>query len=137
MTPLPISIDGDKLRIHFNRFDLEAYALFLKAKKLPEFELAFDDSDETYRVSAPSRFAPMLGVAIPPREVTTLPLPSFLLDDQVAIIRMALEAKRFGVWSDCGLGKTLIMLEVARQVAHLTGGRGLILTMNEIVGSFL
>jgi hypothetical protein len=50
---------------------------------------------------------------------------------------MALDSKRFACWSDCGLGKSLVTLEFARHVIHRTGGRFLIVTLNEIVGQFL
>jgi hypothetical protein len=40
---------------------------------------------------------------------------------------LALPAKRFACWLDTGLGKAFIMLELARQVAHKTGGRVLLI----------
>lgn len=43
------------------------------------------------------------------------------------IIRRALEAGKYAVFADCGLGKTFIQLEWSRQVADHTGGRVLIL----------
>jgi hypothetical protein len=44
-----------------------------------------------------------------------------------------LDAKRFACWCDCGWGKTPLGLEWARHVVHRTGGRVLIVTLNEIV----
>jgi SNF2 family DNA or RNA helicase len=41
------------------------------------------------------------------------------------------------LWLDCGLGKTPIALEWSRQIVHRTGGRVLIVTLNEIVPQWL
>lgn len=133
----PIQVDSENLTVHFDRFDLAAYDLFLKLKRLPEQRLIFHEEPATYTVTAPARFAPLLGLPPPPAEVLDLPFSTFLFDDQLAITRMALEARRFACWSDCGLGKSLIELEFARHVCHRTGGRALIVTLNEIVPQLL
>ncbi len=128
-----ISIDGNTLRVHFDRFDLEAYRVFLKCKALPEYTLHFHEADETYTIEAPARYAAMLGAAPPAVDIGGLPFAPYLFDDQVAVTRMALAAKRFAVWTDCGMGKTAVQLEWARHVIHSTGGRVLIITVNEVV----
>jgi hypothetical protein len=132
-----VLFEGDRLKVHFERFDIAAYGLFLKFKRLPESHVTFDDILERYSIDVPRRYARMLDVALPPLPKPDLPLSAFLFDDQDAIVRMALDAKRFAVWSDCGLGKTLIELEFARHVIHRTGGRVLLITMNEIVGQII
>lgn len=132
-----VTFSGDRLHVHFDRFDIASYSRFLQVKSLPESELEFHRDTETYTVSAPKRFADLLGVEPPSRGADDLPLSEFLFDDQNAIVRMALDAKRFACWSDCGLGKTLISLEFARQVMHRTGQRVLIVTLNDIVGQFM
>ncbi|WP_321377018.1 DEAD/DEAH box helicase [Trichococcus shcherbakoviae] len=128
-----IVIQDGTLSVHFGNFSIAEYDMFLKVKALPEYQVTFNEADESYTITAPSRFAPLLGVQIPNIRPNRLPFPSFMFDDQVAILKMALEAKRFACWSDCGLGKTLIQLEFARQVIHTTGGKALIFTLNEIV----
>lgn len=133
----PITIDGDRLSVRFDRFDASAYERFLQVKRLPEFELKFDVHTESYTVTAPKRFATMLGAQLDQYQDGELAMADFLYDDQAAIVRMALDSKRFACWSDCGLGKTPITLEFARQVIHRTKGRFLILTMNEIVPQFI
>lgn len=127
------TIEGDLLRIHFRRFDIPAYKVFLKAKALPESTTIFHPEDESYSIEAPARFAPMLGVQLPTAGAQDLTLATHLYDDQAAIVQMALDAKRFGCWCTTGLGKTAILLEWARHVIHRTQGRVLIITMNEIV----
>lgn len=132
-----IEIAGDLMRIPFRAFGPDQYQLFLKAKKLPESRTLFSPVDETYIIEAPARFARLLDLNIPLQSAQDLPLSPFLFDDQQHITRAALDAKRFAVWSDCGLGKTIIELEFARQVIHRTGGRVLIFTLNEIVPQFI
>lgn len=132
-----IYFTGEKMQVRFDRFDLAAYDLFLRAKQLPESDVRFDDATETYTIEAPARFASILGVERPAGTASALPLSSFLFDDQVAITQMALDAKRFAVWSDCGLGKSLVEFEFARQVIARTGGRVLLITLNEIVNQLV
>src|SRR5690606_17573484 len=86
---------------------IDDYQMFLRAKALPEYDVEFDPLTEHYRITAPSRFASWLGVEAPEVDESDLPFNEKLFDDQEAIVRMALEAKRFAVWSDCGLGKGL------------------------------
>lgn len=132
-----IQIEGDRMAVHFTRFDLPSYELFLKCKRLPESVTEFVPEGETYRITAPARFAMLLGVEAPAAAATDLALSTFLFDDQREIVQTALASKRFAVWSDCGLGKTACVLEFARQVMHRTGKRFLIFTVNEVVKQFI
>lgn len=125
------------MNIHFSDFGIGTYPLFLKIKALPESVIKLNRADDTYTVSAPARFAALLGVAQPDSVQDWLPFPEWMFEDQPIVTKMALEAKRFACWSDCGWGKTLLELEFARQVMHRTGGRVLIFTLNEIVPQFL
>lgn len=61
-----IQFHDDRLAIQFNRFDLTAYHLFLRAKRLPEYQVTFGPEDESYTIDAPARFAALLGVERPP-----------------------------------------------------------------------
>lgn len=134
----PITFAGDRLQIHFDNFGIESYSRFLDVKRLPESEVAFHPDTETYTVSAPKRFASLLGAKAPDVNFNRLPYPSWFYDDQCAIVDMILDAKRFACWSGLGNGKTLIELEAARQITHITGGgRVLIVTLNDIVPQFI
>lgn len=129
-----ITTAGESLHIKFNAFGPEEYDLFLRAKRLPESNLDYDYETDTYTIETPSRYANLLGVELDGRQqLEPLPFPDFLFEHQSEIVKLALAAKTYAVWSDCGSGKTLIELEFARQVVHLTGGRFLIFTLNEIV----
>jgi superfamily II DNA or RNA helicase len=132
----PITFADERLAVRFDRFDADAYDLFLRLKRLPEQSVEFDPETEAYTVSAPARFAKLLGVDRPPPARAALPLADYLFDDQRHIVGTALDAKRFAVWSDCGLGKTAVGLEFGRQVCHRTGGRVLVVTFAEIVGQW-
>lgn len=130
---ITITPDGRSLNVRFDRYDLDAYALFLRAKRIPEAETHYDWRTDAYTVSAPARFARMLGVEPAGATAGWLPLATHLFDYQRWIVELALESKRFACWCDTGLGKTAIYLEWARQVSHLTGGRVLIFTANQVV----
>lgn len=132
-----IQFTNDRLSVHFDSFGPSAYDLFLKCKRLPEFDLQFHPEGETYTITAPSRFAAMLGVQPPKIKVKPLPYCKAMFDDQRYLVDTALEAKRFAIWSGCGNGKTLIGLEFARQVVHRTKGKFLIVTMNDIVEQWI
>jgi hypothetical protein len=134
-----IQFEGDRLRVVWSDFAAgPGYELFKAVKRLPEYDVVLDDDGLSVGVTAPARFAAMLGVAVPELVVDRLPWIDTLFDDQRAILDMALAAKRFACWSDCGLGKTIIGLEYARQVSNLSGGgRVLIVTLNEIVPQWI
>ena len=132
-----VKFDGDRMVVHFNSFDPDSYRLFLGCKRLPEYGLTFHPEDETYTIDAPARFAYVLGVDPPKRPEDDLPFASFLYDDQTWLVGRALDSKRFAVWSGCGNGKTLIGLEWSRHVVKRSGGRVLIVTLNEIVPQWI
>ncbi len=132
-----VTFAGELLNIHFDHFGVEAYPLFLKVKALPESTVHFHRDSDTYTISAPARFASLLGVKVPESEKPWLPFPEWMFEDQEIVTRIALDAKRYAIWSGCGWGKTLAQLEFARQVIHRTGGRFLQFTLNEIVPEFL
>lgn len=138
MTNTPaIQFTADRLSVHFDQFGPSAYDLFLKCKRLPEFDVEFHPEGETYTITAPARFAKLLGATAPKLKVKPLPYCKALYDDQVELVERALEAKRFAIWSGCGNGKTLIGLEFARQVVNRTKGKFLIVTMNDIVEGWI
>lgn len=120
-------LDGDSLTLTFASWDAESYDLFLRSKRLPEHEIRYDDERDAYTIRTPARFAPLLGIALPRASREALPLAAGLWDYQAFLVRQALAAKRYAVWADTGLGKTLIELEWSRQVQHLTAGKVLLI----------
>jgi hypothetical protein len=118
----------------FERFDLEAYELFLRAKGVPERDLAFDWETGAYSLTMPARFAAALGVEDPAAwPVGASAIAAHLFDFQRFIVERALDAKRYAIWADTGLGKTAMQLEWARQVVERTRGRVLLLAPLQVV----
>lgn len=121
-----VRVEGSLAVIDFDRFDLAAYETFLRAKTLPEKQVTYDWQTDTYTLTTPARFADRLGADIPRLAASARPLASHLFDYQAWIVGMALDAERFAVWADTGLGKTPMLLEWCRQVRDRTGARVLI-----------
>lgn len=129
---------GETLTVDFTSFGISDYEVFLKCKRLPESRIIVNESDLTYKVETHIRYANLLGIEADLKTLDSLPLSEFLFEHQKEILKLALNAKRFAVWANVGLGKTNIELEFARQVSHITnGGRVLIMTLGEIVGQFI
>jgi len=128
-----ITIDGVTASVHFNRFDLENYKLFLRCKRLPESQTTYDWELDTYTVSTPARFIELLGIAGAPVQREGLPIASYLFDYEQFIVRQALDAQRYAIYADCGLGKTAMFLEWARHVMAMTGGKVLIFSPLQII----
>lgn len=128
-----ITFTGDRLRVRFDSFTQDRYALLLRCKRLPESLVEFDPDAEVYTIDAPARYAPMLGVEQPARILSPLLLSPFLYDDQAHIVPQALDAKRFAIWAACGSGKTIMQLEWSLHVVARTSGRVLIVTTPEVV----
>lgn len=128
-----IDVAGGIAQSRFQRFGLREYELFLRWKKLPEYQLAYDWQSDAYSLTTAARYAAQLGAAVETVEAEPLPLSAHLFDYQRFIVTQALAAKRYAVYADCGLGKTLMFLEWARQVIHRTGGKVLILSPKNII----
>ena len=62
------------------------------------------------------------------KKTTTYKPMDLLFDYQRDIVRMSLEKKKFAVFADCGLGKTLMILDWVRHVHQERGGRVLIVS---------
>jgi hypothetical protein len=128
-----ISINGTTAEVEFGRFDLEAYQLFLRAKRLPESQVTYDWERDTYRLTTPARFAAMLGADLTAVPSISLDIAPFLFDYQRFITRTALDSRRYAIYADCGLGKTLIFLEWGRHVIAATGGRVLVFSPPQVI----
>lgn len=123
-----VTIDGNLATVRFDRFDLPAYERFLDCKRLPESQVAYDWETDSYALTTPARFADRIGGMLPTTVRPPLPLADYLRDYQRWIVGdLILPARRFAAWIDTGLGKTPLLLETARQVVAITGGRYLIL----------
>jgi len=90
---------------------LSDYSTFLKVKSLPKY--AFTGRT----VEFPDEYADRLGRAVAEPDAVDYTPMAGLFDYQRDITAMALRKRKFAIFADCGLGKTLIFLEYARHVA--------------------
>lgn len=95
------------------------YDLFLRIKSLPRYDFVGRTAyvpDEYVSLIRPD-------VAGPP-SAASFDLPTCFFDYQRDITRLALRKRKFAVFAECGLGKSLILLEYNRHVAaQMPAGR--------------
>ncbi len=89
---------------------IDAYRTFLKIKALPRYEI------HGRMAVIPDEYAGTLGVQGEAHEDSDYLPRQGLFDYQRDIVRMALRKRKFAIFADCGLGKTLMLLEFARHV---------------------
>lgn len=89
------------------------YRTFLRAKSLPVYRIRGRE------VWVPDEYAARLGVDAATTAHVEPDLHPDLFDYQRDIAKLAIKKKRFAVFADCGLGKTLIMAEFARHVRRV------------------
>ena len=89
------------------------YRLFCRIKRLPAWDI------KGRVASFPSEYASRLEIAAHAQgdSAATVEMHPQLFDYQRDLTRMAIEKRKFAVFADCGLGKSLILLSYARDVA--------------------
>ena len=90
---------------------VDDYRSFLSIKSLPVSRFVGRDA------IFPDEYASRLGMSELSVQTSEYEPSDFLFDYQRDISRMAVEKQKFAVFADCGLGKTLILLEFARHAA--------------------
>lgn len=94
---------------------LDSYRLFLKVKALPVYEI------RGRTAFVPDEYAHRLGIGVSDLiAIHYSPLPG-LFDYQRDISAMAIHKRKFAVFAEPGLGKTLIQLEFARHAQQILG----------------
>jgi superfamily II DNA or RNA helicase len=91
------------------------YELFLKIKSLPSYRFIGRTAE------FPDCYAGQLGLSGSRKHDADYRPLAGLFDYQRDIARLAIARRKFAVFADCGLGKTLIMLEFARHCAAAIG----------------
>jgi len=95
------------MRMLFDPKSPESYRQFIRLKAIPNYRWIGKMAD------VPDEYAHLLtGDAIISEDVDYRP-SDFLFDYQSDISKMAIRKRKFAVFADCGLGKTLIELEFA------------------------
>ena len=110
-----------------NLTNSDDYRLFIKAKSLPRFQTV--GRSVRFPAEYLGRFCEVkqdqASVAYEPK--------AGLFDYQEAIVRKAIQKRHFAVFADCGLGKTLIMLEFARYAQKALGVRKRVLIVSPLM----
>lgn len=99
------------MRIELDTSRVDDYQTFLKVRKLPVYRIAGTTAE------FPDEYAAELGMAHAVESKCEYKPSPFLFDYQRDIARISIERRKFCVFADCGLGKTLMMLEFARHAA--------------------
>lgn len=116
------------MKLVLNPRSVESYRTFLKIKKLPAWNI------RGRLATIPDEYADRLGITPILPTANYHPEP-WLFDYQAAITRIAVEKRKYAVFADCGLGKSLMLLSYARHVRGMLGDdrRILILTPPMVV----
>jgi|GEM_PF-2583956 len=128
-----IQIQGDTIRVRFDRFDEKSYRVFIQSKQLPEQDLRYDWETDSFTIETPARFGHVFGIDAGWTDRGWLPLSTHLKDFQAFGARVGMQARRFAFWWTTGLGKTHLQWELARQVSHRTGGKVLLIVPLNII----
>lgn len=103
------------MEVTLDPHSVESYRRFLKIKQLPAWAIRG-------RVATfPDEYADRIGVKSRRGAASRYAPETFLFDYQRAICEMAIRRKRYAVFADCGLGKTLILLSYALHAQRTLG----------------
>lgn len=89
---------------------IDSYRTFLRIKSLPRYEI------HGRMAVVPDEYAAALGVESSCDSATEYVPRAGLFDYQRDIVRTAIAKRKMAIFADCGLGKTLMLLEFARHV---------------------
>jgi len=122
-----------QLTIGPDEINAETYQSFLATKELPRQDIGRDIDSGEWRIEFPAEYASRLGQEYTPeKREMPLPLPDFLFDRQRVAIQASWHKKRYALFWDAGLGKTLVFLELARQLTSI-GKKALIISPLNII----
>ena len=96
------------MEIALNPRSIEDYQSFLKIKELPAY------SFRGRLASFPDEYATHIGARKRGRRKISHSAIDGLFDYQKAIVEIAIRKRKYAIFADCGLGKTLMFLEFAR-----------------------
>lgn len=105
------------MKITLDTNSIEDYRKFLAIKRMPAWSI------KGHTAEFPDEYAERIGETIAEDHTGFSPEP-FLFDYQSALASMAVQKRKYAIFADCGLGKTLIILSYAREVqARLGSGK--------------
>jgi superfamily II DNA or RNA helicase len=100
------------MNVTIDTSSVESYRQFLAIKRLPIYNIT------GHNAWFPDEYAGRLGLAIEATTPIEYKPRARLFDYQEAIAKLAIKKKRFALFADCGLGKTLVFLEFAQYAAE-------------------
>jgi hypothetical protein len=105
------------MRLLIDTSNIESYRQFLAIKRLPSYRIRGCIAE------FPDEYADRVGVAKRRKCTAMFYEPSaWCFDYQAEITRMALERRKFAIFADCGLGKTIMYFEWLRALRSIKGG---------------
>lgn len=115
------------MKITLDPNSVDSYRQFLAVKRLPVYHIA------GRMAWFPDEYAAELGLAPSVSQTVDYdPLPA-MFDYQRDIARLAIQKRRFAVFAQCGLGKSLILLEFARHAAEALDGKRCVLIVSPLM----
>lgn len=108
------------MRIDFDTRSATDYMMFLNVRKCPMYSFRGTSA------IVPDEYAAGLGVKLRKKLAASVSLHSKLFDYQHDITTMAIRKKKYSIFADCGLGKTMMILEFARHAMRASKGKVLI-----------
>jgi superfamily II DNA or RNA helicase len=115
------------MRIVLSPESLDDYATFLKVKSLPSYR--FDGRTAV----VPDEYAARLGRTGKRDRQQAIDLHPQLFDYQRDIVKMAIRKRKFSIFADCGLGKTLMFLDYVRNVLRYIDARQCVLIVSPLM----
>lgn len=107
---------------HFDYGSADSYRRFLDIRNCPIYRFVGGEA------RIPIEYLDRLGMEQqPPAEVEYTPLDA-MFDYQKDIARLAIKKRKYAIFAECGLGKTIMLLEFARQCHAATGKRVMIVS---------
>lgn len=103
------------MKLTLDPTSVEDYETFLRVKSLPKFSFT------GRTVEFPDEYAAQLGLVKPCEIPSDYKPMRGMFDYQRDIAKLAIEKRKFAVFADCGLGKTMILLEFSRHAAKAIG----------------
>lgn len=94
--------------VHLNPNNVDDYSTFLNIKRLPKYKVIGRSC------WFPDEYASQIGIGEAETKRTKYRAWPGMFDYQRDISRMAIKKRKFAIFADCGLGKTRMMLEFAR-----------------------
>lgn len=119
LTTPNISVNHQTATVTIKSINQHTYPTFLKTKDIPRYRITRND-DGDWLISFPAEYVGRFDfdyeVAVPEMP---LEMPEFLFDRQMVAVRVSWFKQRYALFWDAGLGKTLVFLELARQLTEL------------------